>query len=70
MGGLSRLCKLYGSMEVVGADGKKVIWVWDWVANKARLKSEMTKEEWKASEKAKWETLKPHLPDENNHFSQ
>jgi major membrane immunogen (membrane-anchored lipoprotein) len=53
MGGLAKICKMYGSMEVV-QDGKKVIWIYDYANDKPRLKSEMTKEEIKASEKSKW----------------
>ena len=48
---------MYGSMEVVGADGKKVTWLWDYANDKPRLKTEMTKEEIAASERAKWEQL-------------
>lgn len=57
MGGLAKICKLYGSMKFV-ADGKEVIWVWDYANDKARLETEMTAEEKKASEKAKWMALK------------
>lgn len=53
MAGLASICKIYGSMEVTDSNGKKVVWVWDYVNNKPRLKSEMTKEEIKASNKAK-----------------
>ena len=58
MGGLAKICKLYGSMEVSDANGKKVTWVWDYAKNEPRLKSEMTKEEIAASEKAKYMDLK------------
>lgn len=58
MGGLARLCKMYGAMEVKGADGKKVTWLWDYANDKPRLKSEMTKGEIAASEEAKWLALK------------
>ena len=54
MGGLAQICKMYGSIEVSDASGKKVTWVWDYKNNKPRLKSEMTKEEISESEKAKW----------------
>ncbi len=57
MAGLARICKIYGSMEVVGADGKKVTWLWDYANDRPRLKTEMTKEEIAASERAKWEQL-------------
>ena len=48
-------------MEVSGANGKKVIWLWDYVNDKPRLKSEMSKEEIKASEKAKLEQIKAQM---------
>ena len=57
MAGLARICKIYGSMEVVGADGKKVTWLWDYANDRPRLKTEMTKEEIAASERAKCEQL-------------
>ena len=56
MGGLARICKQYGSLDVNG-----VIWLWDYVNDKPRLKSEMTKEEIAASEKAKWMSFKEKL---------
>ena len=58
MSGLAKICKMYGSIEAVNANGKKVVWVWDYANDKPRLKSEMTKEELAASEKVKWECLK------------
>lgn len=58
MGGLARLCKLYGSMDVGDANGNKVAWVWDYISDKSRLKDEMTKEEIIASERAKWMGIK------------
>lgn len=54
MGGLANLCKIYGQMDVTDSSGKKATWIYDYVNDKPRLKSEMTKEEIKASEKAKW----------------
>ena len=53
MSGLAKICKIYGSLEMVGEDGKKVVWIYDYAKNKPRLKSEMTKEEIKASNMAK-----------------
>jgi len=41
-------------MTVKSADGTKVVWVWDYANDKPRLKSEMTKEEIKAIERAKY----------------
>jgi len=57
MAGLARICKIYGSMEVSGPDGKKVTWLWDYANDKPRLKTEMNKEEIAASERAKWDQL-------------
>ena len=56
---------MYGSIEV-SDNGKKVIWLWDYVNDKARLKTEMTKEEIMASEKAKWMSIKEQLELGNN----
>jgi len=58
MAGLARICKIYGSMKFVGNDGKEVIWLYDYARDEPRLKSEMTKEEIAASEKAKYELMK------------
>jgi hypothetical protein len=44
MAGLRRICKLYGGMKCKGADGKTVEWVWDYVRDEPRLKSDMDKE--------------------------
>lgn len=52
MSGLRRLCKLYGSMQIQG-----VMWVWDYANDKPVKKSEMTHEQWCASERAKWEEV-------------
>ena len=49
---------MHGSMEAVGSDGSRIIWLWDYVNDRPRLKSEMTKEEILASRKAK--KLKPN----------
>lgn len=58
MGGLARMCKLYGSMKVKGNDGKEVIWLYDYKNDKPRLQSEMTNIEIAESEKAKWMAIK------------
>lgn len=58
MAGLARICKTHGSIIVKGANGKKVTWLWDYVNDRPRLKSEMTKEEIEASEKKKSELFK------------
>jgi major membrane immunogen (membrane-anchored lipoprotein) len=52
---------MYGGMTVKSNDGKTVKWLWDYVNDKARLESEMTKEEIMASEKKKWEGIKNEL---------
>lgn len=64
MAGLARICKIYGSMEVSDASGKKVTWFWDYANDKPRLKTEMIKEEIMASEKAKWMGVKSQIDDE------
>ena len=52
---------MYGSIKVSDANGKKVTWVWDYKNDKARLKSEMTKEEISESEKAKYQQIKTKM---------
>ena len=61
MAGLAKICKTFGSLETVDANGEKLMWLWDYANEKPRLKSEMTKEEIAASEKAKWEKIKRNL---------
>ena len=58
MGGLARICKMYGKMKVSDSNGGTIVWLWDYVNNKPRLEKEMSKEEIMASEKAKWTGLK------------
>lgn len=65
-GGLQRVCKLYGSMTVKDNNGKSVRWLWDYANDKARLESEMTKEEIAASERTKWESVKKLTDEEKN----
>ena len=65
MSGLKEMCKRYGSVEVVESNGKKVIWVWDFANDTLRLKSEMSKEEIAASEKAKWQQIKALMSELN-----
>lgn len=62
MGGLARMCKTFGRMTVT-ANGKKEVWIYDYVNDKPRLESEMTKEEITASERKKWLTVKDSLKD-------
>lgn len=38
MAGLQKILKIHGSMICENEKGKKVIWVWDYANNKARLK--------------------------------
>ena len=56
MTGLQKICKMYGSISVSDG-GNTVIWVWDYANDKPRLKTDMSKEEITASEKAKWSFL-------------
>ena len=58
MGGLSKICNLYGRIDISDAKGNKVVWLWDYVNDKPRLETEMTKEEIMASEEAKWMNVK------------
>lgn len=59
MGGLSRICKIYGGMKTT-SNGKTVNWKWDYANDKVVKDSEMPQgsERWKASEKAKWDSIK------------
>jgi major membrane immunogen (membrane-anchored lipoprotein) len=57
MAGLARLCKIHGSVKFKDKDGKEIIWLYDYANDEPRLKSEMTKEEIAASEKAKWKII-------------
>ena len=68
MGGLARICKMYGSMEVTDKNGKKVTWLWDYFNDKPRLKTEMTKDEITASEKSKWMNVKSQLDSEKQDY--
>lgn len=58
MGGLSRICKMYGGVTVTDSEGNKVEWVYDYKNDKPRLKKEMTKQEIMESEKAKYSQIK------------
>jgi hypothetical protein len=53
MGGLKKICKVFGSMTV-SANGKTVTYEYDYANDIPRPKGEMTKEEKAASEKARW----------------
>jgi len=63
MSGLQRLLKVYGSMIVKGNDGKNAVWLWDYANDQPKLKSEMSKEEILASERAKWTVIKKQIKD-------
>lgn len=52
MAGLRRILKMGGSMYIQG-----VLWVWDYAKDEPRKRSEMTHDEWLASERAKWEPI-------------
>lgn len=56
--GLQKVLKMCGRMYVSDRSGKKVYWLWDYANDKARLESDMTKEEINASEKAKFTLMK------------
>jgi hypothetical protein len=58
MGGLRNICKAYGGMKFTDANGKTTEYEWDYAKDEPRLKGEMTREEWAASERAKWGNLK------------
>lgn len=49
---LNSLKKL-GILELTDEQGEKVIWLWDYATNRPRMKSEMTKQEMKASKLAR-----------------
>jgi len=53
MSGLKRLLKMYGQINCEDRYGNKTVWVWDYAEERARKKSEMTKEELAKSRKAK-----------------
>ena len=58
MGGLARICKLFGGIKVT-SDGKTVEHVWDYDHDEAVTKDEMPigSDRWKRSEKAKWDKI-------------
>jgi hypothetical protein len=58
MTGLQRICKLYWKVNFIGSDGNKIVWLWDYVKDEARLETEMSKEDIMSSEKAKWMAIK------------
>lgn len=59
MGGLARICKMYGEIVI---NGNKL--VWDYVADKGVPVEDMPQgsERWKASERKKWADIKAKRP--------
>jgi len=53
MGGLRKILEMYGQVECIDKQGNKTVWIWDYAEDRARKKSEMTKEELAKSRKAK-----------------
>lgn len=53
MAGLQKVLKEYGYMSING-----IMWIWDYVNDKPRIKSEMTKGEISASEKIRRQKFK------------
>ena len=70
MGGLQRLCKIYGRIQVKDKHGNSTMWVWDYKNDKPMLESEMTKEKTMESDKAKYNLIKEHLVKENKLFGE
>lgn len=60
MGGLRRLCRLYGSIKI--GDARHV---WDYALDEPALEKDMPvgSERWKASEKARAELIKREIND-------
>lgn len=58
MGGIRKICKLMGGMITSDEKGNKIHWIWDYAKDEPVKKEEMTKDRYKASEKAKWEGIK------------
>lgn len=56
MGGLARIAKMYGGMVINGKE-----YVWDYARDEAVPKSDMTREQWAASEKAKYAALQAEV---------
>jgi len=62
MGGLAKICRIYGGISAKDSNGKTVKWLWDYVNERPRLETEMTKEEISASEKEKWKRFDEFKP--------
>ncbi len=65
LSGLQKVCKFYGSIQTTDNDGVTKTWIWDHIAGKAVLQSEMPvgSERHKASEKAKWAEIEKLVKD-------
>lgn len=66
MGGLARICKMFGGMTV--KDGEQTVrYVWDYAADEAVAEDQMPpgSERHKQSERAKWLNLAPHSDSES-----
>ena len=57
MGGLRNICKLYGGLKVT-ENGITEVWIYDYIQDKPRLQSEMTKHELEDNERFKYGKLK------------
>jgi hypothetical protein len=59
MSGLKKLCRLYGKLQVKAADGRTIVYVWDYAQEEAVLESEMPfgSERWQASERVRWRQI-------------
>ena len=53
MGGLRNICRAHGGLKVT-QNGKTVEYIWDYIKDEPRLKSDMTKEELEANERFKY----------------
>lgn len=59
--GMLKLCKMYGRVKF-GED----YYIWDHVQNKPVKETELTKEQWEASEKAKWQEHQKQMETKTN----
>lgn len=63
MGGLNKLAKMFGAIEVQDQNGNTSKMVWDHVADKAVPEAEMPEgsDRWKASERKKWMAVRDQM---------
>lgn len=52
----NKLCKAHGKLKI-----NNIMYVWDYVDDKAIPESEMTKERFAESEKIKWQSIKKEI---------